>query len=141
MKLTLRRVRCEVPSVAMGDIAFNLLIFLFILARTDDDSHIEWRPAVAPEVKPIGVAPVSVIIDKDGRLFLNGQQIAIASLAKAVEEKLGDRKPGDRKVLLKVDKDALAQRFEPVIAAIAEAGGELIHALEDENSAAAAASP
>ena len=136
MKVALRRVRCEVPSVAMGDIAFNLLIFLFILARTDDDSHVEWRPAVAPDVKPIGVAPVSVIIDKDSKLYLNGQQIAVAALGKALEEKLGDRIPGDRKVLLKVDKDALAQRFEPVIAAISEAGGEVIHALEDEKASA-----
>ena len=136
MKVALRRVRCEVPSVAMGDIAFNMLIFLFILARTDDDSHVEWRPAVAPDVKPIGVAPVSVIIDKDSRLYLNGQQIAVAALGKALEDKLGDRSPGDRKVLLKVDKDALAQRFEPVIAAISEAGGEVIHALEDEKAPA-----
>ena len=135
MKIALRRVRCEVPSVAMGDIAFNLLIFLFILARTDDDSHVEWRPAVAPDVKPIGVASVSVIIDKDSKLYLNGQQIAVAALGKALEEKRDERTPGDRKVLLKVDKDALAQRFEPVIAAISEAGGEVIHALEDENAA------
>jgi biopolymer transport protein ExbD len=120
----------------MGDIAFNLLIFLFILARTDDDSHVEWRPAVAPDVKPIGVAPVSVIIDKDSRLYLNGQQIAVAALGKALEDKLGERSPGERKVLLKVDKDALAQRFEPVIAAISEAGGEVIHALEDEKASA-----
>ena len=136
MKVALRRVRCEVPSVAMGDIAFNLLIFLFILARTDDDSHVEWRPAVAPNVKPIGVAPVSVIIDKDSKLYLNCQQIAVAALGKALEEKLGDRISGDRRVLLKVDKDALAQRFEPVIAAISEAGGEVIHALEDEKAPA-----
>jgi biopolymer transport protein ExbD len=134
MKVSLRKVRCDVPSVAMGDIAFNLLVFLFILARTDDDSHVEWRPATAVSVQPIGVAPVSVIIDKDSRLYLNGQQIAVSSLSGAVAEKLGDSPAGQRRVVLKVDREALASRFEPVIAAVAEAGGELVHVLQDEKA-------
>jgi biopolymer transport protein ExbD len=134
MKVSLRKVRCDVPSVAMGDIAFNLLIFLFILARTDDDSHVEWRPATTASVQPIGVAPVSVIIDKDSKLYLNGRQIAVSSLSGAVAEKLGDSPAGQRRVVLKVDREALASRFEPVIAAIAEAGGELVHVLEDEKA-------
>ena len=35
-------------------------------------------------------------------------------------------------VLLKVHKDATATYFEPVIEAISEAGGDLLHVLEDE---------
>ena len=40
----------------MGDIAFNLLIFFVILARAQDDSHLQWEPAKAEEVQSAGVA-------------------------------------------------------------------------------------
>ena len=45
MKIIRKKHKVEVPSVAMGDIAFNLLIFFVILARATDDSHLNWTPA------------------------------------------------------------------------------------------------
>ena len=40
MKLTRRKTRAEVPSMAMGDIAFNLLIFFAAPGRfVRDQSH------------------------------------------------------------------------------------------------------
>ena len=45
MKIARKRLKAEVPSVAMGDIAFNLLMFFVILARAQDDSHLKWEPA------------------------------------------------------------------------------------------------
>ncbi|HBE98260.1 MAG TPA: biopolymer transporter ExbD, partial [Verrucomicrobiales bacterium] len=49
---------------------------------------------------------------------------------------LGDAPSGQRNVFLKVHKEAKASHFEPVIAAISEAGGDLIHILEPEEKAA-----
>ena len=45
MKVATRKFKVEVPSVAMGDIAFNLLVFFVILARAQDDVEVFGVPA------------------------------------------------------------------------------------------------
>ena len=45
MKIPRKKYEASVPSMAMGDIAFLLLIFFVILARAQDDSHLQWQPA------------------------------------------------------------------------------------------------
>ena len=118
--------------MAMGDIAFNLLIFFVILAKAQDDSHLQWNPAEAANLESAGHSLVSVLIDTDGKLYLNGQPIGIASLAATVEQLLGNKAPGERTVLLKIHNETQALRFEPVIEAISEAGGDLVHIVEDD---------
>lgn len=132
MKIARRPMKANVPSTAMGDIAFNLLIFFVILARAQDDSHVQWQPAEAANVQPAGNTKVSVVIDTQGDLYLNGQPIGEVQLASRVGSLLGDASAGNRTVFLKVHKDAPAQKFEPVIEAISEAGGELVHVLEEK---------
>lgn len=117
--------------MAMGDIAFNLLIFFVILARAQDDSHLEWQPADAKEVEQAGVSRVSVLIDVDNKVYLNGQPIGIAQISARVSEMLGQSPAGERTVLLKVHKEVPALYFQPVIEAISEAGGDLVHILEE----------
>ena len=132
MKIQRRTSRAEVPALAMGDIAFNLLIFFVILARATDDSHLHWQPAKAGNLSSAGHSKVSVLIDSDNKLYLNGQQIGISQLAERIERALGDAPAGQRSVLLKVHRQSHALRFEPVIEAISEAGGDVVHILEEE---------
>jgi len=117
--------------MAMGDIAFNLLIFFVILARAQDDSHLKWNPAKAENLEASGHSRVSVLVDVEGDLYLNGQQIGVSQLAPSIEQILGDQPPGQRTVLLKIHNETVAQRFEPIIEAISEAGGDLVHIVED----------
>ena len=132
MKLPRKSFEADVPSMAMGDIAFLLLIFFVILARAVDDSHLQWKPATAIEVEPTGATRASVVIDADSRLFLNGREIQADQLSKALEDILGATEPGKRTVLLKVDREAKAKFFEPAIEAISIAGGDLVHVLEHQ---------
>ncbi|MCA9073222.1 MAG: biopolymer transporter ExbD [Planctomycetaceae bacterium] len=132
MKIKRRTSQATVPSMAMGDIAFNLLIFFVILARAQDDSHLEWQPAKAAELESAGHSIVSIVVDKDNRLYLNGQELGIAQLSGRIESHLEGRPVGERTVLLKVHQKAQAQRFEPIIEAVSEAGGELVHILEED---------
>ena len=111
MKIERKTSRAEVPALAMGDIAFNLLVFFVILARAQDDSFLNWQPAKAPNLESAGTAK---------------------QLADRIRETLGDAAPGERNVLLKVHREATAVRFEPVIEAISEAGGDIVHILEEE---------
>lgn len=133
MKIERKTVRADIPSLAMGDIAFNLLIFFVILARAQDESHLQWQPATASELQNTRHAKVSVLIDKDEKVHLNGQPIDIMQLASRIDEILADSPPGERIVLLKVHRESKALIFEPVIEAISEAGGSLFHVVEKEN--------
>ncbi len=132
MKIKRRKLRATVPSMAMGDIAFNLLIFFVILARANDDSHLHWDPARARNTESAGHSVVSVLVDSESKLYLNGRQIGIASLAASIEQLLGERPLGERTVLFKVHAETQAQRFEPIVEAISEAGGDLVHVLEKQ---------
>ena len=125
-------MKADVPSTAMGDIAFNLLIFFVILARAQDDSHLQWQPASAAQLQGVTNARVTVLIDKDNKLHFNGQEIGQAQLAKAISDLLGKSPAGDRTVLLKVHKEATALYYEPVIESISEAGGDLVHILQEK---------
>ena len=129
MKIARKPMKADVPSVAMGDIAFNLLIFFVILARAQDDTHVRWEPAKAAGVQPNASSRVSVVIDTGGKIHLNGRQIGEAQMAGAIKDLLGSQPEGKRTVLLKVHRTAPAERFEPVIEAISQAGGEMVHVL------------
>ena len=118
--------------MAMGDIAFNLLIFFVILARAQDDSHLQWQPASAKETKSGQQAQVSILIDANEKVYLNGQSIGISQIAAAVSEQLGDAPAGDRTVMLKVHRESKALIFQPVIEAVSEAGGDLFHVVEQK---------
>lgn len=134
MKIARKTYKVEVPSVAMGDIAFNLLIFFVILAKAQDDTHLNWTPAETSRVESAGASRVSVLVDNENKLYLNGQPIGLSQLAGEVKDLLGDSPAGDRIVLLKVHRDAQAMLFEPVIEAVSEAGGDLVHILEKQAS-------
>ena len=129
-------MKVEVPSMAMGDIAFNLLVFFVILARAQDDSNLQWTPAKTDRVESAGQSKVSVVLDKDEKLYLNGQPIGETQLESSVSQMLGNMPPGQRTVLLKIHREAQAHRFEPILESVSKAGGEVVHILEEERPAA-----
>jgi len=135
MKISRRSTRVDIPNTAMGDIAFNLLIFFVILARAQDDSHLHWNPARAEKLDSAGHATVSVLVDSKNKLYLNGQELGISQLSGRISDLLKKAPGGKRTVLLKVHSDTLAQRFEPILEAISEAGGDLVHILEEDKKA------
>ena len=132
MKLSRRKYEANVPSMAMGDIAFLLLIFFVILARVQDDSHLQWEPAKSEVLEQAKFSKASVTIDADNKTYLNGREIGVSTLAAALSAILGNAAAGKRTVLLKVHKFSTATYFEPVIEAISEAGGDLLHVLEEK---------
>lgn len=130
MNLPRKKFDAALPTMAMGDIAFLLLIFFVILARASDDSHLVWRPSEEIMLEPAGQPLASVVIDQDQRIFLNGGEVTVDRLADSVEPLLGDTETGRRTVHLKVDREVEAEIFEPVIEALSQAGSDLVHILE-----------
>lgn len=133
MKIQRKKLTASIPSFAMGDIGFLLLIFFVILARAQDDSHVQWQPANLREVEMVASPLASVTIDTGFKTYLDGKQISNDELASSLASLLGDSPAGQRYVFLKVHREAKAAHFEPVIAAISEAGGDLIHILEPKD--------
>jgi len=132
MKIKRKQFTASIPSFAMGDIGFLLLIFFVILARAQDDSHVQWDPAQVKDIEMMAAPKVSVAIDTQRKIFLNGKEISHEQLSSRLSAILGDTPAGQRNVFLKVHKEVPATAFEPVIEAIGEAGGDLIHILEPE---------
>jgi biopolymer transport protein ExbD len=133
MNIPRKKYEAHVPSMAMGDIAFLLLIFFVIIARAQDDSHLQWQPAKSEVQDQARHSKVGIVVDIENKTYLNGNEIGVGQIAAQLEVILGDAPVGERTVLLKVHKDATAVYFEPIIEAVSEAGGELLHILEKEH--------
>ncbi len=134
MKLPRKKLTASVPSFAMGYIGFLLLIFFVILARAQDDSHIQSQPVKLAAINMPAAPLASVAIDSGFKIYLDGKEISSDELAADLTKLLGDTPSGQRNVFLKVHKETKASHFEPVIAAISEAGGDLVHILEPEEN-------
>jgi biopolymer transport protein ExbD len=133
MKIRRRQMVAGTPAVAMADIAFNLVLFFIMMAKTQDDSHLQWTPAKsALPLQSSTNSKVSVAVDKEHKIYFNGSQVGISQLKAMVEQQLKDAPAGKRAVLLKIDKNTPAQVFEPVVEAVSQAGGELMHILEEK---------
>ncbi len=132
MKFKRRNLEIVPPFVGMADIVFNLVLFFLILAKMQDESQIKWEPAHGAGAKPVVKARVSLTVDIDNKVYLNGKQVGLMNLTSLVASELGDTPPGERTVLLKIHKDTLAATFEDLIAKVSEAGGEMVHVIEDE---------
>jgi biopolymer transport protein ExbD len=132
MKIRRRHLEAGAPVVAMADIAFNLVLFFIILARTQDDSNLKWEPAKGQHLESISQAKVSVTVNKEGEVYLNRMKVDLTGLGPKIQEILGNDEQGKRTVLLKIHKDTQAAIFEPIIEAVSQAGGDLVHVLAEE---------
>ena len=75
---------------------------------------------------------VSVSVDKDNKIYLNGQEIGVLQLADKVAQELADKPPDERVVLLKIHKETLAATFNPIMEAVSLSGGEVLHVIDEE---------
>lgn len=136
MKVRRRKMEVGIPYLPMADIAFNLVLFFIMLARTQDDTNLQWTPARAARLENISEATATVTVDRNQKIYFNGTEMGASQLAGAVEKALGDRPAGKRAVLFKIHDETLAATFEPIIEAVSQAGGEVFHVLEDDKKAA-----
>ena len=93
-----RKMDATIPAMAMGDIAFLLLIFFVILARARDDSHLQWKPALGQELSRPQTMNASVVIDKHNATYLNGRKIpSVTSLGGDFKQYWAKTRLGDER--------------------------------------------
>ena len=112
MKLKRLTMKADVPTMAMGDIAFNLLIFFVILARAQDDSHLQWQPEAASDLKGISHSQVSVVIDNQN-LAYNATNVPLTSFS-IWDEFMQGRSIPTSFHLIRENYDAQAQLLLPL---------------------------
>ena len=118
-----RRPMPYVPLASMGDIAFLLIIFFMLNATFLKDKNIPLNPAQSSDLEKVETAQISVSVDRDGIVRLQGNQITAKSLEIAVEHMLAGR--DDRTVRLSVDRNLTKPSYLPVIEALSQAGATL----------------
>ena len=131
MKLPRKSREVPLPYVPMADLAFNLLIFFLVLAKTQQDT-LQWEKASSPGTTQMLSTKVVVAIDKTNTVYLNGSPIGTRDLAEDIVFLFGDSPPDKRTVVLKIHKDAPAALFEPVLEAVSKAGAEVFHVLDEQ---------
>lgn len=114
-----------VPVASMADIAFLLIIFFMVCSNFAREGGISLTPPTSVDIDKLPKGLVSVSIDKDGNVFLQGTRVGGArdvetGVAALLEGRTSEE---DRIVLFKCDRDVDREVYEPVIAAIAGAGG------------------
>ena len=125
MKRRIQRVTPYVPTASMGDIAFLLIIFFMVCSNFMKEASIQLSPPKAEELSKMEESPVSVSIDEDGVMYLQGSRIldeeqlewGVMSLIKDKASEKG------RTVLFKCDEAVTRDVFEPAMDAISKAGG------------------
>jgi biopolymer transport protein ExbD len=128
-----RRRQPLVPLTSFGDIAFQLIIFFVLASVFMKESHIRSRPPPSPDIDLLEPALVSVVLDEDGRLWVQGEECAFDALEPVVSSLLGERK--DRRVYLKMDRARPYREFSRVLAALAQSEAELVLIGEKAGSA------
>ena len=122
-----KRKTIPIPVASMGDIAFLLIIFFLVCSEASkDNSKLKIDPPISEHVeKTKAVVVARVDIDENGQVYFDG---AAVEGAKAVEGKLrflltNTVADEQRHVQFRCDKSQPREIFEPVLQAIAAAGG------------------
>lgn len=125
----------SVPTTSMGDVAFLLIIFFVLCSRFAQEKAKIQAPR-AREVDELQEGQISVTIDAEGVIYVQGRKVDNADWVKdQVAHLVGGKKSEQaRTVMFRCDRSVSKKIFEPVVEAIAEGGG-LIAAVGEKGTA------
>jgi len=118
-----KKIRMLIPLASMGDIAFLLIIFFMLVSSFM--KNVEVDQAASPDVEQLETAQISVIVDKDVRIWLQGIEVGVGEVGPAVEILVGERRQ-DTPVHLTIQKELKKKDYMPVISALSSAGVKLV---------------
>ncbi|HAS83937.1 MAG TPA: hypothetical protein DCS43_14980 [Verrucomicrobia bacterium] len=133
MALKKKRRTVPVPVASMGDIAFLLIIFFLVCSEVSKEPDVDLISPRSAHVKKVESTVVArVAVDVNGRIYLDGVPVnAAKDVEWGVRALLTSTISDDqRHVQFKCDAKLPKETFEPVLQAIAEAGG-IIEAVGD----------
>ncbi len=117
------RLAIMVPVASMADIAFLLIIFFMLTSNFLKEGHVKIDQATSPDIEEIKESSVSVTMDEDGQVWLQGQPCPIEALKGGVQVLIEDVE--DKTVMLKIDKRLSQKDFGEVFLSLSGAGAEI----------------
>ena len=128
MKRLKRHELPVVPTANLVDIAILLIIFYMACSNFISNSQLQLKVPKAPDLPKQKESLVMVAIDNQGALYLQGKPVESAGeIESGVAALIQDKKtPEARTVLFKCDEGVGRDVFEPVLDAIAQAGGVIV---------------
>ena len=122
-----KRRTVPVPIASMGDIAFLLIIFFLICSEVaKEKTNLQVLLPLSEHVKKIEASVAAYItIDENGEIYFDGVKVdGVKDVEWGVRALLANTVSDDqRHVQFKCDSALPKETFEPVLKAIAEAGG------------------
>lgn len=121
-----KRRPVPVPVASMGDIAFLLIIFFMVASEISKEPELELTAPRSAHVEKVEVnVAARVAVDASGQIYLDGRQVdSVKDVEWGVRSMLANTVADDqRHVQFKCDAALPKETFEPVLQAIAEAGG------------------
>jgi len=117
------RIPILIPMASMGDIAFLLIIFFLLTSNFIKEGHVKIEQAESPDIEKLEESSVSVTVDADGEVWLQGSPCPVDILSRGVEALLDGQEK--KVVMLKIDRDVPQEKFGDVILELSKAGAEL----------------
>ena len=118
-----RKMPMAVSVASMGDIAFLLIIFFILASNFAQEAHIDFDPAKSPDIEKMERSQVSVTIDKDGQIWLQGEECPVDLLTSGVEALLDAQ--DNKVVMLTVHRELPHDVYGAVFLKLSEAGAEI----------------
>ena len=123
IKRNRRKMPMAVSVASMGDIAFLLIIFFILASNFTKEVHIDFDPAKSPDIEKMERSQVSVTLDKDGQIWLQGEECPVDLLARGVEALLDAQ--DNKVVMLTVHRELPHDVYGEVFLKLSEAGAEI----------------
>jgi len=126
-----KRVQPCVPMAPMGDIAFLLIIFFMLTSTFIHEAHLTVSLPESPDIERLGDGHLSVLMDQDGELWVQGHPCRLPDLAGILETELTSR-PDDL-ITLKIDRAVRQDQFAPVLVSLSGTGARIAWLGDESN--------
>lgn len=125
------RYQIQTPLTSLIDIVFMLLIYFLLTTNFMVDEGIQIKLPQARASKPQVEETITVYVNKEGRSYLNNEEITIGNLFKRIKEMIGNKK--DQLVVVRADRGVILNKVVKVMDVAKAAGaGRLCLATEKD---------
>jgi biopolymer transport protein ExbD len=126
----------DVPAVASGDIAFNLIVFFLVCASTQPDTGRQQLLPKSEQTQQQQQQDEHLTVElKRNAILVNGDPVKANEVKVRVKAKLtGKTRPEDRVVVVKAADDVPYHAWIEVTSQIEDAGGIITLQLEEERT-------
>lgn len=112
-----------IPTSAMGDIAFLLIIFFMVASTFVQEANVQLEQAKSEDIENMEPSQVSLSMDKEGVVRIKGQECEVSEIESMIMDLIENQT--DKTVMVKIDKNLKQDVFGKVMLALSKAGAEI----------------